>query len=331
MAECISRGDQGDQFDAAELIAMYRQMLTIRRFEEEVVNLYNRTEIPGITHVSIGQEAVAAGVCGALRRDDYITSHHRGHGHCLAKGATVDRMFAELLGKIDGYCRGKGGSMHIADAATGHLGANAIIAGGTAIAAGAALSAKVRGTDQVAVCFIGDGALNQGLFFESMNLAAIWTLPIVFVCENNQYAEYSPTEEMTAGDLVSRGRAFDVPSRSADGNDVVGVRTVFLDALARSRSGGGPGFLVFETYRYLGHGMSDANRPYRTREEEREWREQRDPIDRHRALLQDRGHAGPDELERIAAEVDAEIAAGVAFARNAELPDHAEVTQHVFS
>ena len=310
---------------------MYRQMLIIRRFEEEVVNLYNRTEIPGITHVSIGQEAVAAGVCGALRRDDYITSHHRGHGHCLAKGATVDRMFAELLGKSDGYCRGKGGSMHIADAETGHLGANAIIAGGTAIAAGAALSAKVRGTDQVAVCFIGDGALNQGLFFESMNLAAIWTLPIVFVCENNQYAEYSPTEEMTAGDLVSRGSAFDIPSQSADGNDVIGVRILAQEAVRRARSGGGPAFLVFETYRYLGHGMSDANRPYRTRDEEREWRERRDPIDRHRTMLLDRAHASPHELERIAAEVDAEIETGIAFARSSKPPDRAEVTQHVFS
>ena len=331
MAKRAAPAPKASEIQPDELVAMYRRMLAVRRFEEAVVDLYNRSEIPGITHVSIGQEAVAVGVCAALRRDDYITSHHRGHGHCLAKGATVDRMFAELLGKVDGYCRGKGGSMHIADGTTGHLGANAIIGAGTAIATGAALSAQMRGTDQVAVCFIGDGALNQGLFFESLNLAAIWSLPIVFVCENNQYAEYSPTAAMTAGDLVSRGSAFEVPSYTADGNDVVGARVLTEEAVSRGRTGDGPSFIVFQTYRYLGHGMSDVNRPYRTREEEQEWREQRDPIDRHRQFLLDHGHAAEDQLEVIIGEVNAEIERGVQFARSSAAPDAAEVTQHVFS
>src|SRR5262245_14570175 len=189
---------------------MYRQMAKIRAFEEQVNELYKGAKMPGLAHLYVGEEAVAVGVCEALKRDDFITSTHRGHGHCLAKGASVSRMFAELLGKEAGYCRGKGGSMHIADPATGNLGANAIVGGSAGIATGAALSSKRLGIDQVAVCFFGEGALGQGVLYEVMNLAALWKLSVIYVCENNLYNEYTHYSETTAGDILSRGRAFGV-------------------------------------------------------------------------------------------------------------------------
>src|SRR5512146_2349550 len=199
---------------------MYRQMLRIRLFEEQVNDLYMTARMPGLAHLYSGEEAVAVGVCSALRRDDYITSTHRGHGHCLAKGAAIDRMFAELLGKEAGYCRGKGGSMHIADQDTGNLGANAIVGGSAGIATGAALSAKMRGSGQVAVCFFGDGALGQGLLYEAMNMAALWKLPVIYVCENNQYNEYTHYSETTAGSLTVRAEAFGIPTEAINGQDV---------------------------------------------------------------------------------------------------------------
>src|ERR1700687_3954735 len=185
-------------------LRMYRRMVMIRLFEEQVNELYTRALMPGLAHLYVGEEAVAVGVCEALRADDYITSTHRGHGHCLAKGAAPDRMFAELLGKESGYCRGKGGSMHIADPDTGNLGANAIVGGSAGIATGAALSAKMRGTDQVAACFFGDGALGQGLLYETMNMAALWKLPVIYVCENNLYGEYTSNKETIAGEILAR-------------------------------------------------------------------------------------------------------------------------------
>ena len=307
----------------------YQQLVTIREFEQRVAELYMQTLIPGIAHVSIGQEAVAVGVCGALRRDDYITSTHRGHGHSLAKGASPERMFAELLGKEEGFCLGKGGSMHIADPETGNLGANAIVGGSLAIAAGAALGAKRAGAGQVAVCFFGDGALNQGLLLESMNMASIWQLPVIYVCENNQYGEYTPTEQVTAGNLVSRGEAFDIPSQRVDGMDVMAVYRQTQGLVERARGGGGPGFMVCDTYRFQGHGMSDPDRPYRTREEEREWMK-RDPLERFAALLTERGHCTREELDTIEAEVRREIEAAVTWAQEAPWPDAAEVTTHVY-
>ncbi|MCE2488483.1 MAG: thiamine pyrophosphate-dependent dehydrogenase E1 component subunit alpha [Anaerolineae bacterium] len=307
----------------------YQQLVTIREFEQRVAELYMQTLIPGIAHVSIGQEAVAVGVCGALRRDDYITSTHRGHGHSLAKGASPDRMFAELLGKEEGFCHGKGGSMHIADPETGNLGANAIVGGSLAIAAGAALGAKRAGKGQVAVCFFGDGALNQGLLLESMNMASIWQLPVIYVCENNQYGEYTPTERVTAGNLVSRGEAFDIPSARVDGMDVMAVYRQTGALVERARRGAGPGFMVCDTYRFQGHGMSDADRPYRTREEEREWMK-RDPIERFARLLTEKGHCPREELDAIEARVRSEIDAAVTWAQEAAWPATAEVTTHVY-
>src|SRR6202047_485048 len=204
-------------------IQMYRRMLRIRRFEEQVNELYTRALMPGLAHLYVGEEAVAVGICEALRIDDYITSTHRGHGHCLAKGASPDRMFAELLGKEAGYCRGKGGSMHIADPATGNLGANAIVGGSTGIATGAALSSKRLGTGQVTVCFFGEGALGQGVLYEVMNLASLWKLPVVYACENNLYTEYTHYSETTSGDILARGIAFGVQAESVDGQDVRAV------------------------------------------------------------------------------------------------------------
>src|ERR671937_2389321 len=224
-----------DEAERDRWLRMYEQMLTIPLFEEKVNQLYTSAKMPGLAHLYSGQEAVAVGVCAELRRDDYITSTHRGHGHCLAKGARVDRIFAELLGKEAGYCRGKGGSMHIADHEHGNLGANAIVAGSTGIATGAAFSAKARGTDQVAVCFFGEGALGQGLLYEAMNMAALWRLPVVYVCENNLYNEYTSYLEVTAGDILGRPRAFGIEALEVDGQDVRAVHESATRLVERAR------------------------------------------------------------------------------------------------
>src|SRR5512141_1575369 len=210
----------GAGVDVEQYLHMYQQMAKIRAFEEQVNDLYKSAKMPGLAHLYTGEEAIAVGVCEALRRDDYITSTHRGHGHCLAKGASVDRMFAELLGKEAGYCRGKGGSMHIADQDTGNLGANAIVGGSAGIATGAAFSAKRLGKGQVAVCFFGEGALGQGLLYEEMNLAQLWKLPVIYVCENNYYNEYTHYLETTAGELTGRAQAFGILTEEIDGQDV---------------------------------------------------------------------------------------------------------------
>ena len=221
-------------------LRMYAQMRRIRTFEERVNELYRSAKMPGLAHLYIGQEAVAVGVCEALTKQDYITSTHRGHGHCLAKGADVDRMFCELLGKEEGYCRGKGGSMHIADHENGNLGANAIVGGSAGIATGAAFSAKARGTDHVAVCFFGEGALGQGVLYEVMNMASLWKLPVVYVCENNLYSEYTHYSENTAGDIAGRPAAFGIPVEEVDGQDVRAVYSAARRAVERARSGDGP-------------------------------------------------------------------------------------------
>jgi pyruvate dehydrogenase E1 component alpha subunit len=309
---------------------LYRSMLRIRLFEEQVQDLYARALIPGIAHVSIGQEAVAVGVCSCLDRGDYITSTHRGHGHCLAKGARPDRMFAELFGRLDGYCHGKGGSMHIADPDTGNLGANAIVGGSFAIAAGAAMTAKLQKTRAVAVCFFGDGALNEGLLLESMNIAMIWSLPLIYVCENNQYGEYTPMESVTAGMPQRLGEAFGIPSTTVDGMDVLRVREVTRDAVERARAGDGPTLLVCQTYRYLGHGMSDRDRSYRTRDEEQVWRE-RDPISRLGDYLAGVHAVARSQLDAVQDEVNREILAGVEFGSASPSPPPEAVSEHVYA
>jgi acetoin:2,6-dichlorophenolindophenol oxidoreductase subunit alpha len=321
-----------DEAPAALWRDLYERMLTIRVFEEHVNELYTTAKMPGLAHLYSGEEAVAVGVCSALRPDDYITSTHRGHGHCLAKGAAIDRMFAELLGREAGYCRGKGGSMHIADQQSGNLGANAIVGGSAGIATGAALSAQMRQSGQVAVCFFGEGALGQGLLYEVMNMASLWKLPVVYVCENNLYNEYTHFHETTAGTVTARAEAFGLPAGTVDGQDVRAVREAALEAVERARHGDGPCFLVCETYRLHGHHVGDVDRTYyRSRAEEATWRDERDPITLHGAWLREQRFATEDDLVGAAARVRRAVEAGVAFALAAPYPAAEEVDQHVYA
>ena len=298
-----------------QALHFYRQMLKIRLFEEQVNQLYLGAKMPGLAHLYIGQEAVAVGVCEALRRDDYITSTHRGHGHCLAKGASVDKMFAELLGKEAGYCRGKGGSMHIADQDTGNLGANAIVGGSAGIATGAAMSAKMRGSDQVAVCFFGEGALGQGLLYEVMNMASLWKLPVIYVCENNQYNEYTNYRETTAGEVAARAEAFGIHTETIDGQDVQLVHATSLTLVEQARRGEGPAFLHCNTYRFHGHHVGDVDRSYyRAKKEEEEWKSKRDPVKLFAEWLQKSEMADGKLLDQIENEIAMEIKEAVNFA-----------------
>lgn len=333
----LSTGSGTPAFDLSSVsreqwLQMYAQMLRIRLFEEQVNELYTSAKMPGLAHLYIGQEAVAVGVCQALRPNDYITSTHRGHGHCLAKGASVDRMFAELLGKEAGYCRGKGGSMHIADQGRGNLGANAIVAGSAGIATGAALSAKRRGTDQVAACFLGEGALGQGILYEVMNMASLWKLPVIYVCENNLYNEYTHYTETTAGVLRARPEAFAITTEEVDGQDVRAVYAAAMRLVALARRGEGPAFLLCYTYRFLGHHVGDISRSYyRSKEEEQIWRTKRDPLKILARWLAHQQMATTGDLDRIEQEVRGELAAGLEFALNAPYPDAGEVDQHVYA
>jgi pyruvate dehydrogenase E1 component alpha subunit len=311
---------------------MYRKMLSIRLFEEQVNDLYTRALMPGLAHLYVGEEAVAVGICEALLPDDYITSTHRGHGHCLAKGASPDRMFAELLGKEAGYCRGKGGSMHIADPATGNLGANAIVAGSVGIATGAAFSAKRLRTNRVAVCFFGEGALGQGVLYEAMNLAQLWTLPVIYVCENNLYCEYTHYSEATAGDILMRASAFGLHAESVDGQDVRAVHATARRVVDRARRGSGPAFLLCNTYRYHGHHVGDINRDYyRSKQEEQRWKIERDPIKLLGDWIIDQNLGDTDTLEHIHAEVESEIKKAVEFAIAAPYPRPEEAEQDVYA
>ena len=316
----------------AQCIRMYRRMVSIRLFEEQVNELYTRALMPGLAHLYIGEEAVAVGICEALRREDYITSTHRGHGHCLAKGASPDRMFAELLGKEAGYCKGKGGSMHSADPATGNLGANAIVAGSVGIATGAALSAKHLGTDHVAVCFFGEGALGQGVLYEVMNVAQLWKLPVIYVCENNLYTEYTHFTETTAGDIPARAAAFGLQAETVDGQDVRAVYAVAESLVERARRGSGPSFLLCNTYRYTGHHVGDINREYyRSKEEEKHWKTERDPVKLLADWMVQQGLADSAQFSAIQAEVESEMKKAVEFAVAAPYPGVAEVEQDVYA
>jgi len=311
---------------------MYRRMVMIRLFEEQVNDLYTRALMPGLAHLYIGEEAVAVGICEALNADDYITSTHRGHGHCLAKGAELDRMFAELLGKEAGYCKGKGGSMHIADPATGNLGANAIVGGSAGIATGAAFSAKRLGTGQVAVCFFGDGAMGQGLLYEVMNMAALWKLPVIYVCENNLYNEYTHNSETLAGDILTRAAGFGIPGYSVDGQDVRAVYATAKDIVARVRSGAGPAFLLCQTYRFHGHHVGDIKRDYyRSKEEEQMWKTERDPVTLCADLLIKEKIADRAKLDGIQKEIQAEVDRAVQFAVAAPYPAADKVDQDIYA
>ena len=315
-----------------KLLQLYRQMVAIRLFEERVNDLYTRALMPGLAHLYIGEEAIAVGVCEALRKDDYITSTHRGHGHCLVKGASPGLMFAELLGKEAGYCKGKGGSMHIADPATGNLGANAIVGGSAGIATGAAFASKYLKQDRVAVCFFGEGALGQGLLYEELNLAQLWKLPVIFVCENNGYNEYTHFSESTAGDVSARADAFGMANETADGQNVREVFTVASKYIERARKGEGPAFLQFKTYRYHGHHVGDVARAYyRPKAEEQEWVTQRDPVTLHGQWLMDNGVADRAALDKVQADLIAEMDAAVEFAINSPYPDPSKVDQDIYA
>jgi 2-oxoisovalerate dehydrogenase E1 component len=292
--------------------SLYTTMVKIRRFDEKVAELFQQGVVKGTAHSYVGQEAVAAGACACLRADDYIVSNHRGHGHTIAKGARMDRMMAELMGRETGYCRGLGGSMHIAALDLNILGCNGIVAAGVPIGAGAALAAKLQGTDRVALTFFGDGGANQGVVHETMNLAAVWKLPFVFLCENNKYALSTDTRRTTAGEIARRAAGYDMPHAQVDGNDVVAVYEAVRDAVARARRGEGPTFVEAVTYRWGGHSMR-ANLPdYRTKEEEREWIE-RDPIARFGRHVVERKVLGAMRLKELEQGVEVELDRAVRF------------------
>ncbi len=313
-------------------LRMYRQMVRIRAFEDQANSLYLSAKMPGLTHMYSGQEAVAVGICEALTRDDKITSTHRGHGHCVAKGADFKEMFCELLGRAEGYCGGKGGSMHIADQSNGNLGANAIVGGSMGIATGAALSAKRLGRKDVTVCFFGDGATAQGLLYEVMNMAALWNLPVIYACENNGYSEYTKTAEIAAGSLTARAEAFGIESFRVDGQDVLAVNELADKLVARCRKGEGPFFVQLDTYRYHGHHVGDINRDYyRSKEEEALWKNERDPIVNFGRWLTAEGLASAGDLAAIDAEVKADADAAVAYALAAPFPEPSQVGRHVFT
>ncbi|MEP3275048.1 MAG: thiamine pyrophosphate-dependent dehydrogenase E1 component subunit alpha [Stappiaceae bacterium] len=318
--------------NSGDYLRMFRQMARIRAFEDNANQLYLSAKMPGLTHMYSGQEAVAVGICEALEDTDKITSTHRGHGHCVAKGAEFKQMFCELLGKEEGYCRGKGGSMHIADQAHGNLGANAIVGGSMGIATGAALSAKRLGKSDVTVCFFGDGATAQGLMYEVMNMAALWKLPVIYACENNLYGEYTKVEETLAGSLTARAEAFGIPSHVVDGQDVLAVNTLTQKLVARCRAGEGPFFIELKTYRYHGHHVGDINREYyRSKEEEKHWKTQRDPIINFGKWLTSEGIANDEELDEIRDEVKADAEAAVTYALDAKYPGQNEVDMHVYA
>ena len=313
------------------MIEMYRRMLRIRLFDEEVITLHKTAEIPGATHASIGQEAAIVGACMAVRRSDYMTGTHRSHGHPIGKGAKLAPLMAELFGKATGICKGKGGSMHLADFSVGSLGESSIVAGGMPVATGAGLSAKLRKTDQVVVCFFGDGAANAGAFHESLNLAAVFELPVIFLCENNLYAVTTPVSDMTAGDISSRATAYGMPGLSVDGQDVVAVHDVSAEAVARARAGGGPTLVEAKTYRYREHaeGLAFARSPYRSEEEVASWMA-RDPITLHRIRLVE-ATVPESTLDQIEAEVRDDVEEAVRFARESPYPDPGAAFEDVYA
>jgi TPP-dependent pyruvate/acetoin dehydrogenase alpha subunit len=318
--------------DKSQLLEIYRDMITIRRFEEKAMDLFGKGLIPGLIHLSIGQEAVATGVCANLRKDDYILSTHRGHGHCLAKHADPSKMLAELLGKETGYCKGRGGSMHIGVPDLGILGCTGVVGAGIPIATGVGLSIQVRGTDQVVVSFFGEGASNSGAFHEGINLAAIWNLPVIFVCENNLYMEFTPIKETTrVSDMAEKAAAYKIPSEVVDGMDVMKVYQAAGRAVQRARSGNGPSLLEFKTYRYRGHHEGDVKRgaTYRSEEEIKAW-EARDPILSLRNHLLKSNGVSEEELTRIQQEVEARIGEAADFAIESPSPSPGTVTDYVF-
>ena len=314
----------------AKLLEMYRQMLTIRFFEEKVFELYGQNLVPGTIHLYAGEEAVAVGVCGNLRQDDYITSTHRGHGHCIAKGARLDKTMAEILGKKTGYCKGKGGSMHIADFSIGMLGATAVVGAGIPIATGAGLSIKLRGTDQIATCFFGEGASNQGTFHEGINLAAVWGLPVVFVCENNLYAMGTrQSSVMAVENIADRAVAYGIPGVVVDGNDVLAVYEAAGLAVDRARRGEGSTLIECKTYRQKGHSRFDAA-AYRPKQEVETWLK-KDPIVRLQKKLFEMSVLTEAEDQHIVQEVKKAVDQATKFALESPFPEPQEALEDIYA
>jgi pyruvate dehydrogenase E1 component alpha subunit len=314
----------------SKLKEMLLQMHLIRAFEEKADELYALGKVHGTMHLSIGQEAMAVGAIAALRPEDYILSTHRGHGHCIAKGADIKLMMAEFMGKETGYCRGRGGSMHIADMEGGNLGANGVVGGGIGMAVGAGLSIKMRGTGQVILCFFGDGAANRGIFHEALNMAAIWTLPVVYLCENNQYGMSMPVKKaFPIKDIATRASAYNMPGIVVDGNDVLAVYETTLEAVERARGGGGPSLIEGKTYRWKGHSKSDQER-YRTKEEVEAWKE-RCPIRRFQARLINEKVIDEAEASRMAEEARRLIEEAVAFAEASPEPSVETILEGVYA
>ena len=308
---------------AEQLLDMYERMLLIRRVEKQLSEDFKAGLLPGAVHLYVGQEAVAVGMCEHLHDSDWITGTHRGHGHYLAKGGDPKPMMAEIYGRANGICKGMGGSMHVADFSKGIVGANGIVGGGLAITAGAALAAKLDGKGQIAVCFFGDGAANQGVFMETLNVSTLWNLPMIFMCEHNTYSEFSPTDTVTAGELADRARAFGMPTTVVDGNDVTEVWEAAGAAADRARSGDGPSFIEARTYRIHGHIEAEVHflsSTYRDDEEIEQWR-QRDPIDRLRAQLLSSGVADEAALTKIESGIQETVAAAEQYAQTGEPAD----------
>lgn len=320
-----------DAPSAEKLIDMYSRMWRIRLFEEQAEYQSSQGKVLGALHTYIGEEAVGVSVCAHLKDTDYITSTHRGHGHCISKGADINRMMAELFGRAAGYCKGKGGSMHIADFAVGMLGANGIVAGGFGLATGAGLAAQLRGKGQMAVCFFGDGAANRGPFHENINIGAVWKLPVVYVCENNQYAQWTPQSDVTlVTDISSMASAYGIPGVQVDGMDALAVYEAAGEAIEHARQGGGPTLLECKTYRFHGHNFGDPQQ-YRTREEIAEWADKRDPIRRLAIYMKDEGMLTDEQDQAIQQQVAEEIQAAVRFAEESPYPTPDELYKDVYS
>lgn len=306
-------------------------MVTIRFFEQAVEKHFLAGEIPGFVHLYIGEEAIATGVCANLTEDDYIASTHRGHGHCIAKGADVNKMMAELFGRRTGYCKGKGGSMHIADFSIGMLGANGVVGGSLPIAAGAALAISMLDQKRVTVAFFGDGASNRGTFHESANLASVWKLPVIFLCENNQYASTTPYKTTTSvEDIADRAHGYSMPGVAVDGNDVFAVYEAAKAAIERARNGGGPSLLEAKTYRVKGHFVGDPEL-YRSKEEVEEIFKKRDPISRFEKQVLNEGLLSQKKLDNIKLEAQEVIDNALAFAKASPEPDPSELLSDVYA
>lgn len=316
--------------DTDKLLWMYCTMFTIRRFEEELAKVFAQGMIPGFVHLYLGEEAIATGVCACLRPDDFMTSNHRGHGHMIAKGGDTRLMMAELYGRSTGYCKGRGGSMHVADLNLGNLGANGIVGAGIPIAAGAGLSARLRNTDQVVACFFGDGASNEGTFHEALNLASIWKLPVIFVVENNRYAHSVPQRKaMNIENISNRAIGYGIPGITVDGNNILEVHSAASEAVGRARRGDGPSLLECKTHRFVGHNEGDPQLRYRTKEELRKIRET-DPISSFEATLLEMKVLNEEKIKEITIQVNKTIEDAIRFAEESPWPTADQLLENVY-